>query len=250
MWEMSGSLLTNIPPPVFGLTLTRGTAVPSSRASPKKPTRVAAPSPRASLGRCTVCGRTEQHRPPVSKRYETKVRMVWGSFLVAAAALKTPTRNGYNAQGVNLTACPPQVPTARAWAACLRRRRRRRSARGRLARWVGERGWVVKGGRRWAWARCLSRSYGPSSRLSSAAQCEGRRCEGGSCEDEEGRCKKINRSHAHTHRQNNTPDTDTHTRQEQHPKPPNEHLLQTLNNARVNPSYGPSSRLSSAARCN
>jgi len=38
------------------------------------------------------------------KRYETKVRMVWGSFLIAiAAAEKTPTRNGYNAQGVNLT---------------------------------------------------------------------------------------------------------------------------------------------------
>jgi len=68
----------------------------------KKPTRVAAPS-KASLGRCTVCGRTEQRRPPVSKRYETEVRMVWGSFLIAAAALKTPTRNGYNAQGVNLT---------------------------------------------------------------------------------------------------------------------------------------------------
>jgi len=31
--------------------------------------------------------------------------MVWGSFLIAAAALKTPTRNGYNAQGVNLTFC-------------------------------------------------------------------------------------------------------------------------------------------------
>ena len=64
---------------------------------PKKPTRVAAPSPRASLGRRTVCGRTEQRRPPVLKRYEAKVRMVWGSFLIAAAALKTPTRNGYNA---------------------------------------------------------------------------------------------------------------------------------------------------------
>jgi len=69
----------------------------------QKPTRVAAPSPRASLGRRTLCGRTEQRRPPVSKRYETKVRMVWGSFLIAAAALKTPTRNGSNAQGVNLT---------------------------------------------------------------------------------------------------------------------------------------------------
>jgi len=72
---------------------------------PKKPTRVAAPSPRASLGRRTVCGRTEQRRPPVSKRYETKVRMVWGSFLIAAVALKTPTRNGNNTRGVNLTCC-------------------------------------------------------------------------------------------------------------------------------------------------
>jgi len=36
----------------------------------------------------------------------TKVRLgrgyLWGSFPIAAAALKTPTRNGYNAQGVNL----------------------------------------------------------------------------------------------------------------------------------------------------
>jgi len=28
--------------------------------------------------------------------------MVWWSFLIAAAALKTPTRNGYNAQGIYL----------------------------------------------------------------------------------------------------------------------------------------------------
>jgi len=76
----------------------------------KKPTCVAAPSPRASLGRRTVCGRTEQRRPPVLKRYETKVRMVWGSFLIAAAARKTPTRNCYNAQGVNLTFHPPPPP--------------------------------------------------------------------------------------------------------------------------------------------
>jgi len=32
--------------------------------------------------------------------------MVWGSFLIAAATLKTPMRNGYNAQGVNLTFNP------------------------------------------------------------------------------------------------------------------------------------------------
>jgi len=32
--------------------------------------------------------------------------MEWGSFLFAAAALKTPTRNGYNALGVNLTFPP------------------------------------------------------------------------------------------------------------------------------------------------
>jgi len=63
----------------------------------------AAPAPSASLGRRTVCGRTEQRRPPDLKRYETKVRMVWGSFLFAAAALKTPTINGCNVQGVHLT---------------------------------------------------------------------------------------------------------------------------------------------------
>jgi len=36
----------------------------------------------------------------------------------------------------------------------------------------------------------------------------------------------------HTPTENNTPDTHTHTRPEQHPKPPNEHPPQTLNNAR------------------
>ena len=70
-----------------------------SKSAPKKPTSVAAPSPKASLGRRAVCGRTEQRRPPVSKRYETKVRMVCRSILIAAAALKTPTISGYNAQG-------------------------------------------------------------------------------------------------------------------------------------------------------
>jgi len=41
------------------------------------------------------------------------MQMVWGSFLIAAAALKTPTRNGYNAQGVNLTfgGWPEKAPT-------------------------------------------------------------------------------------------------------------------------------------------
>jgi len=29
--------------------------------------------------------------------------MVWGSFLIAAAGLKTPARNGHNALGFNLT---------------------------------------------------------------------------------------------------------------------------------------------------
>jgi len=35
--------------------------------------------------------------------------MVWGSFPIAAAALKTPTMNVYNAQGVNLTFLFSQV---------------------------------------------------------------------------------------------------------------------------------------------
>jgi len=47
-----------------------------------------------------------KHEHSASSSHEVtsfKVRMVWGSFLIAAAALKTPTRNGYSAQGVNLT---------------------------------------------------------------------------------------------------------------------------------------------------
>jgi len=35
--------------------------------------------------------------------FVVKVRMVWGSFLIAAAALRTPARYGHNAHGVNLT---------------------------------------------------------------------------------------------------------------------------------------------------
>jgi len=57
----------------------------------------------------------------------TKVRIgkgyLWGSFLIAAAALKTPTRNGYNAQGVNLNCYIPfvfQVCTAVAFGAWQR----------------------------------------------------------------------------------------------------------------------------------
>jgi len=55
----------------------------------KAPDSRGSPSPRASLGRRTVCGRTEQRRPQGSKRCKTKIRMVWGSFLIAATALKT-----------------------------------------------------------------------------------------------------------------------------------------------------------------
>jgi len=32
-----------------------------------------------------------------------KVRLVWGGVLIAAGTLKTPVKNGYNAQGVNLS---------------------------------------------------------------------------------------------------------------------------------------------------
>jgi len=56
----------------------------------KKTTRVAAPSPRASLGRRTVCGRTEQRRPQGSKRCETKVRMLWEVFLLLQQRSKHP----------------------------------------------------------------------------------------------------------------------------------------------------------------
>jgi len=46
----------------------------------------------------------------------TKVRIgrgyLWGSFLIAAAALKTPTRNGYNPEGVNLNFCVCKNPSS------------------------------------------------------------------------------------------------------------------------------------------
>jgi len=49
-------------------------------------------------------------------------------------------------------------------------------------------------------------------------------------------CKNIHRSHTHTHTEREQHPrhrhTHTHTRQEHHPKPPNEHLTQTLNTAR------------------
>jgi len=47
--------------------------------------------------------------------------MVWGSFLfvIAAAALKTPTRNGYNAQGGNLTFLHESALLALFWPACI-----------------------------------------------------------------------------------------------------------------------------------
>jgi len=54
----------------------------------------------------------QTHRAVVGRRFRsvtkltTKVRIgrgyLWGSFLIAAAALETPTGNGYDAQGVNL----------------------------------------------------------------------------------------------------------------------------------------------------
>jgi len=51
-------------------------------------------------------------------------RMVWGSFLIAAAALKSATRNSDNAQGVNLTftsklwVIPRSAPGRRAARGC------------------------------------------------------------------------------------------------------------------------------------
>jgi len=57
-------------------------------------------SQRASLRQCTertVCGRTEQRRPHGFKRGEPKVRMAWGSFLIA--------RVNPNLR-VNLNSCP------------------------------------------------------------------------------------------------------------------------------------------------
>jgi len=55
----------------------------------------------------------------------TKVRIggrgyLWGSFLIPAAALKTPTRNCYNAHGVNLNFLAHRRHKTRQWTATRR----------------------------------------------------------------------------------------------------------------------------------
>jgi len=64
-------------------------------------------------------------------------------------------------------------------------------------------------------ARSSSRRQAPRHRLSSGYNNQ-----------------QVTHTHTHTPTENNTLDTDTHTRPEQHPKPSNDHLPQTLNNAR------------------
>jgi len=50
-----------------------------------------------------VVGRRFRSVTKLTTKVSTGVRgYLWVSFLIAAAAFKTPTRNGYNAQGVNL----------------------------------------------------------------------------------------------------------------------------------------------------
>ena len=51
---------------------------------------MAAPSPRASLGRRTVCGRTEQRRPPVSSVTKLRLEWYWGVFLLLQQRSKHP----------------------------------------------------------------------------------------------------------------------------------------------------------------
>jgi len=51
-----------------------------------------------------VVGRRFRSVTKLTTKVRTGVRgYLWVSFLIAAAALKTPTRNGYNAKGVNLS---------------------------------------------------------------------------------------------------------------------------------------------------
>jgi len=62
---------------------------------PKKLTRVAAPSPRASLGRRTVCGRTEQLSAAgfeALRNYKVRIGRgyLWGSFLMLPQRSKHP----------------------------------------------------------------------------------------------------------------------------------------------------------------
>ena len=76
-----------------------------TRACSCHPPRLAWPHRRrelASDGVRYADARSKQRRPPGSKRCETKVKLVCASVLIAAAVLNSPTRNGSNAQGVNL----------------------------------------------------------------------------------------------------------------------------------------------------
>jgi len=55
-------------------------------------------------------------------RHENIDAMTWRrSFLIAVAALKTPTRNGYNAQSANLAFLPSLGPSLRGMTLLLRR---------------------------------------------------------------------------------------------------------------------------------
>ena len=57
-----------------------------------------------------VVGRRFRSVTKLTTKVRTGVRgYLWVIFLIAAAALKTPTRNGYNAQGVNLNICLVRV---------------------------------------------------------------------------------------------------------------------------------------------
>ena len=79
--------------------------------------RLTLPPSTTRVKNCTVLPHSRCTSPMNNRRFRsvteltTKVRIggrgyLWGSFLIAAAALKTPTRNGFNAQGVNLKSTP------------------------------------------------------------------------------------------------------------------------------------------------
>ena len=67
---------------IYVFQLSRASVLDTLLTAHTQPTRVVALSPRASLGQRTVCGRTEQRRPPGLKRYETKV-CIFFSFIAA-----------------------------------------------------------------------------------------------------------------------------------------------------------------------
>jgi len=180
---------------------------------------VAASSPRANLGRRTVCGRPEQRRPRDSKRCKPKVRPVGASFFFYAGALKTPARTGSNARGVNLN-CGESFFIA---AGALKTPARNGSNAQGVNLNVGE-SFLIAAGALKTLAITGSNAQGVNLNLLASFFIAARALK---APNAQGVKRSTGHTRTHTDREQHPQHRHTHTRPEQHPKPPNEHPPQT-----------------------